>query len=171
MKLCGKVFTSVYNLSLRSRGMWNCTEATPVPCFCILLQISEDPVTKIVLIMVGWAGFKVHVVWTIIFMDKAYFICTVIILVKHGSGSLLFTRMVKMIRVFPHAASHFGYDCDLVKDPIVLPSELHTVVYSLLFMYTINLQKLHWYKLLQISSVFQICTLCIIVTIFIDSIG
>ena len=56
---------------------------------------SEDPVTKIVQVMVGQAGFKVHVVWTNICMDKAYYTCTVIILVKHGSGSLLFTRMVK----------------------------------------------------------------------------
>ena len=77
----------------------------------------------------------------------------------------------KMIRVFLHATSHFGYDCDPVKDPIVFPSELHTVVYSLLFMYTVNSQKFYWYKVLQINSVFRICTSCIIVTMFIDSIG
>ena len=49
---------------MRSGILWNCTEASPVPHFCILLQISEDPVTKIVQIIVGQAGFKVYVLWT-----------------------------------------------------------------------------------------------------------
>ena len=65
--------------------------------------------------------------WINTYIRTIHIVFVLIILIKstmHWSGGLLFIYVNgKMSGVFfYHTASHFGYDCDPVKDPIVLPS-------------------------------------------------